>query len=179
MSSTHVLAAVFKAVNDMLNSRLKSRNVHSEIVFDLSPTNNVRCLSSRSRSHLTCFVQIADSYRRFGVTDNTTSLLAIKVGTGPIDRAADASSKDTGQKISLQSVTEHLKANIEGQGLDFTDEELSQLTDMAAVNKVYKLGTPNKPKATAAAKQNEEPDKMEERQEAETAILAIIALKGS
>lgn len=41
LSTTHVLASVFKAVNDMLNGRLRSRNVHSEIVFDLSPTNNV------------------------------------------------------------------------------------------------------------------------------------------
>jgi len=37
----HVLAAVFRAINDMLQSRLKSRNVHSEIVFSLSPNNNV------------------------------------------------------------------------------------------------------------------------------------------
>jgi EKC/KEOPS complex subunit CGI121/TPRKB len=37
----HVLAAVFRAANDYLNNRLKSRNVHSEIVFALSPNNNV------------------------------------------------------------------------------------------------------------------------------------------
>jgi EKC/KEOPS complex subunit CGI121/TPRKB len=37
----HVLAAAFRALNDYLNDRLKSRNVHSEIVFSLSPNNNV------------------------------------------------------------------------------------------------------------------------------------------
>jgi EKC/KEOPS complex subunit CGI121/TPRKB len=41
LSMKHVLAACFRAVNDMLNGRLRSRNVHSEIVFSLSPNNNV------------------------------------------------------------------------------------------------------------------------------------------
>lgn len=41
LSSRHVFAACFKAVSDMINGRLKSRNVHSEIVFSLSPNNNV------------------------------------------------------------------------------------------------------------------------------------------
>ena len=41
LSRNHVLAACFRSINDMLNDRLKSRNVHSEIVFSLSPNNNV------------------------------------------------------------------------------------------------------------------------------------------
>ncbi|KAI9872347.1 MAG: hypothetical protein M1830_001747, partial [Pleopsidium flavum] len=40
VSTTHALAAVFRAVNDLLNGRLRSRNVHSEIVFSLSSNNN-------------------------------------------------------------------------------------------------------------------------------------------
>lgn len=48
LSRTHVLAAVFRALNDYLNGRLKSRNVHSEIVFALSPNNNVRMKSLSS-----------------------------------------------------------------------------------------------------------------------------------
>lgn len=42
LSRAHALSSVFRAVNDYLNERLKSRNIHSEIVFSLSPTNNVR-----------------------------------------------------------------------------------------------------------------------------------------
>jgi len=49
LSTTHILAAVFRAVNDLLNARLKSRNVHSEIVFSLNSSNNV-CLRSSSQS---------------------------------------------------------------------------------------------------------------------------------
>lgn len=41
VSKIHALAASFRAVNDLLEDRLKSRNVHSEIVFSLSPNNNV------------------------------------------------------------------------------------------------------------------------------------------
>lgn len=48
LSTTHILAAVFRAVNDLLNARLKSRNVHSEVVFSLGSSNNV-CLQSRSQ----------------------------------------------------------------------------------------------------------------------------------
>jgi EKC/KEOPS complex subunit CGI121/TPRKB len=44
ISTSHVLAACFKAVSDSLNGRLKTRNVHSEIVFALSPNNNVSLL---------------------------------------------------------------------------------------------------------------------------------------
>lgn len=42
LSRTHVLAACFRAITDVLHARLKSHNVHSEIVFALSPNNNVR-----------------------------------------------------------------------------------------------------------------------------------------
>lgn len=41
LSRSHVLAACFRAITDSLNNRLKSRNVHSEIVFALSANNNV------------------------------------------------------------------------------------------------------------------------------------------
>ena len=40
-----MLAAVFRAINDMKHDRLKSRNIHSEIVFSLSPNNNVGLLA--------------------------------------------------------------------------------------------------------------------------------------
>lgn len=41
LSTTHALAAVFRAANDYGNGRIRSRNVHSEIVFALGPNNNV------------------------------------------------------------------------------------------------------------------------------------------
>jgi len=43
----HALAAAFRAVNDLIEGRLRSRNVHSEVVFALSPNNNVSLLGLR------------------------------------------------------------------------------------------------------------------------------------
>ncbi|KGO71914.1 Kinase binding protein CGI-121 [Penicillium italicum] len=66
LSRAHATAAVFRAVNDYMHNRLKSHNVHSEIVFSLNPTNN-----------------ITESFRRFGITDSTKDLLVIKVSVSP------------------------------------------------------------------------------------------------
>ncbi|KAJ5174896.1 EKC/KEOPS complex subunit [Penicillium canariense] len=66
LSRAHALAAVFRAVNDYMNNRLKSRNVHSEIVFSFNPTNN-----------------IAESFRKFGIADSTKDLLVVKVSVTP------------------------------------------------------------------------------------------------
>ncbi|KAH9828485.1 EKC/KEOPS complex subunit [Teratosphaeria destructans] len=63
LSRNQVLGACFRAINDMLNGRMKSRNVHSEIVFSMSLNNN-----------------ISESFRRFGVGDSTQDIVAIKVG---------------------------------------------------------------------------------------------------
>ena len=52
LSTTHILAAVFRAATDMANKRMKSRNVHSEIVFALSPNNNVGFHDPRCQSQL-------------------------------------------------------------------------------------------------------------------------------
>jgi len=41
LSRAHVLAACFRAVNASISGRLSSRNMHSEVVFSLSPNNNV------------------------------------------------------------------------------------------------------------------------------------------
>jgi EKC/KEOPS complex subunit CGI121/TPRKB len=57
VSRVHALAAVYRAVSDLLGGRLRSRNVHSEIVFSLSPNNNVSAfvlleIVSTSRTHV-------------------------------------------------------------------------------------------------------------------------------
>ncbi|KAJ5163278.1 uncharacterized protein N7500_005108 [Penicillium coprophilum] len=66
LSRAHATAAVFRAVNDYMHNRLKSHNVHSEIVFSMNPTNN-----------------ITESFRRFGISDSTKDLLVIKVSVSP------------------------------------------------------------------------------------------------
>ncbi|KAL2350780.1 kinase binding protein CGI-121-domain-containing protein [Cryomyces antarcticus] len=145
LSVGHVLAACFRAVNYMNHNRLKSRNVHSEIVFSLSPNNN-----------------IAESFRRFGITDTTTSVLAIKVATN--------------DSITASAVQEHLSRNVEGDSIPFSDE----------VKKIYKLDSPpagggkkGKAETKYSGALNGMVDEADERREMEVYLLGIMALKGS
>ena len=59
LSRNHVLTACFRAINDLINNRLKSRNVHSEIVFAMSPNNHV-CTIKRHLNYITCIDYHAD-----------------------------------------------------------------------------------------------------------------------
>ncbi|KAL1632768.1 hypothetical protein SLS58_011315 [Diplodia intermedia] len=166
LSTTHVLAAVFRALNDQLNGRLRSRNVHSEIVFSLSPNNN-----------------IADSFRRFGVQDTTTALLAIKVPTD-------------GLPLSAAQVQAHLSESVEGTAVPFTDDSLAEFSDLARIRKTYKLDAAlpsqkgkNPPKKrkqpngvahlNGSATDEAPPSPSDDRKEMEVCILGIMALKGS
>ncbi|KZZ88427.1 protein cgi121 [Ascosphaera apis ARSEF 7405] len=109
LSRTHLLAATFRALNDYLHNRLKSNNVHSEVVFALSPNNN-----------------IAESFRKFGITDTTKDLFIVKIAT---------SSEITHDKIAA-----HLQEHIQGTAVEPTDENLSKITNIDKVKKTYKLG---------------------------------------
>ncbi|KAL6253404.1 hypothetical protein RBB50_001128 [Rhinocladiella similis] len=94
LSTTHILAAAFRAMNDYLNERLKSHNVHSEIVFSLSPNNN-----------------IGEAFRRFGISDLTRTLLVLKVATTPgVTRdsvAQHLSAHVKGKEIPFDDATLH------------------------------------------------------------------------
>ncbi|OOF96013.1 hypothetical protein ASPCADRAFT_207361 [Aspergillus carbonarius ITEM 5010] len=143
LSRTHLLSAVFRAVNDFMNGRLKSRNVHSEIVFSLSPATN-----------------IAESFRKFGITDATKDLLVVKVSVTP--------------EITHESVAAHLGENVEGSPVPFDDETLSTISDIAKIKKAYKLGALN----TAPPNQaNGTHDSGMRR--LELSVLGAIALRGA
>ncbi|RHZ55519.1 EKC/KEOPS complex subunit CGI121/TPRKB [Aspergillus thermomutatus] len=134
LSRTHILSAIFRAVNDYLNGRLKSRNVHSEIVFSLSPANN-----------------IADSFRKFGITDSTRDLLVVKVSVTP--------------DVTHDLVAAHLQQSIEGCPVQFADETLSEISDVSKIKKAYKLG--------ALSAQDEEKRRLE------LSLIGAIALRGA
>ncbi|KAI9371644.1 kinase binding protein CGI-121-domain-containing protein [Aspergillus egyptiacus] len=139
MSRAHALSAVFRAVNDYLNNRLKSRNIHSEVVFSLSPTNN-----------------IADSFRKFGISDITSSLLVVKVSVTP--------------DITHESVAGHLAQNVEGTPLPFDDGSLSGISDIAKIKKAYKLGSlPSAPSGQVDGG----------KRQLEVSVLGAIALRGA
>ncbi|APA09305.1 hypothetical protein SS1G_12090 [Sclerotinia sclerotiorum 1980 UF-70] len=147
LSKLHILAAAYRAINDALEGRLKSRNIHSEIVFSLSMNNN-----------------IAESFRRFGITPSTTSLLVVKV--------APAS--------SAPQISEHLSSSIEGEAVPFEDETLSKMTDIARVKKLYKLNACGGGGGGKKGGANGVSEKIQdERKELEIMVLGAMALRGA
>ncbi|KAE8345819.1 hypothetical protein BDV24DRAFT_124787 [Aspergillus arachidicola] len=143
LSRAHVSSAIFRAVNDYLNERLKSRNVHSEIVFSFSPTNN-----------------IADSFRKFGISDSTKDLLVVKVSVTP--------------EITHDSVAAHLTQSIEGSPVPFNDETLSKIADVTKIKKAYKLGAlPSAPAGQVNGAGNGDNGRLE------NSIIGAIALRGA
>ncbi|KAI9260576.1 kinase binding protein CGI-121-domain-containing protein [Phascolomyces articulosus] len=103
MNVLHILLAVNRAVHDEQNNQIKSHNVHSEIVVDLSPT-----------------VNIAQAFRRFGLTDDTKDLLVVKVG-------GDAS-----------EVEKEMRENVKGDLVALN--QLEQIRDIKKIKKYYQVG---------------------------------------
>ncbi|KAG9254780.1 kinase binding protein CGI-121-domain-containing protein [Emericellopsis atlantica] len=124
VSRLHLLSAVFKAVTSASNDVLKTPNVHSEIVANLAASNNVRN-HAHSVIQMTDAPQIAEAYRRYGVSTATKNLVAVKV--------AENGSPSTEQ------IAEHLAKNVEGTQVPATDEKLASTADMSKVFKYYKL----------------------------------------
>lgn len=65
--------------------------------------------------------QIAESFRRFGLGDDSRNILAIKVGGDP------------------EAIDKHLGENVEGDLVPFSDDILASMSDPGRVKKVYKI----------------------------------------
>ncbi|KAL6912688.1 hypothetical protein ACHAP8_011203 [Fusarium lateritium] len=112
VSRLQLLSSVFKATLTAVNGALRTPNVHSEIVCNMSSSNN-----------------IADAYRRYGISPSTKDLVVVKV-TFPGEGA---------EPLSQDQIWEHLKTNVEGEAVSITDEQISTATDVPKVRKYYKL----------------------------------------
>ncbi|RYP77197.1 hypothetical protein DL771_001246 [Monosporascus sp. 5C6A] len=117
ISRLQVLSAVYKAITIQLGGNMKTPNIHSEIVCSLSPTNN-----------------IAEAYRRYGITPSSRDIIIVKVLI-----AAGAESTGDQGRAGARDVEAHLREHVEGTGVPFSDEVLSRATDWAKVRKYYKL----------------------------------------
>ncbi|CCF33986.1 hypothetical protein CH063_01062 [Colletotrichum higginsianum] len=139
VSRTHILAAAFKAVTAKVDGSLKTPNVHSELVASLSSANN-----------------IAEAYRRFGISPSSRDVIAIKISSPTAVPSAE-------------EVEQHLRENFQGTPVPFTDESIATSTDWAKVRKYYKLnGLP----WLDAIK-----DETERREQLETLVLGAMALR--
>ena len=143
--------------------------MHSEVVFSLSPNNNASTSQSPTPpSHLTFRCkQIAESFRRFGISPQTTNLLVVKV-SAPSSPA------------STEAIQSHLTQSVEGEQIEFSDAELQSMTDVARIKKIYKLnnsaGVNGQAKGNAV---NGDVRAGDENKELEMLILGSMALRGA
>ncbi|KAL7792085.1 kinase binding protein CGI-121 domain-containing protein [Trichoderma ceciliae] len=144
VSRIHLLSAVFKAVNNSVSGILKTPNVHSETVVSLSSSSN-----------------IADAYRRFGVSPSTTDLFVVKI-TFPSDSNPVPASPAT--------ISQHLRDNVQGDVVPATDDSIAAITDVRTVRKNYKLN--------GLAWLDAIKDELVKREEVERLVLGGMALRG-
>ena len=95
------------------------------------------------------YLQIAESFRRFGITDDTKHVLAIKVGQG--------------EQRTQTSVKNHLEEHVEGKSVAFTDSNIARLHDLPRLRKIYKFDIPKDGQLSVAT----------------SFVLGTMALKGS
>ena len=76
-------------------------------------------------------VQISESFRRFGVSETSKHILAIKVGG------------------NFTHIEEHLTENVKGTRVPFTDSQIAQIQDESRLHKVYKIETASRAEAEA------------------------------
>jgi EKC/KEOPS complex subunit CGI121/TPRKB len=132
-------------------------------VFRLSPNNN-----------------IGESYKKFGLSDSTTTLIAVKLPLAPGPEGKDWA---IDENISNESVSQHLGSVVEGTSVAIGEkgDELGEWCDIEKVRKVYKLGGDGGAKKgkKGAVVNGDGAVKKDERREMEVVILGTIALKGS
>jgi EKC/KEOPS complex subunit CGI121/TPRKB len=123
-------------------------------------------ITSLKTYQLTNSKQIAESFRRFGISPTTSSLLIIKVST------------PTSPFTSVQ-VQEHLSKVIEGTQIPFSDDEIGQMTDLARVRKIYKFNAAGGGKKANVVNGVDGKSEEEERKELEVLVLGTMALRGA
>tara|TARA_R110002003_G_scaffold140_24_gene12905 strand:+ start:2684 stop:3229 length:546 start_codon:yes stop_codon:yes gene_type:complete len=160
LSQPHLLTSTFLSLHSILTSRQKTRTPHSELVFRLSPNNN-----------------IGESYKKFGLSDTTTSLIAVKF---PLRPSTSETAKEwiLDESVTNESVSKHLGDVVEGTsvGIGERGEELGAWCDVEKVRKVYKLSDGGKKGKKGAVNGDAGRD---EKKEMESVILGIMTLKGS
>ncbi|XP_018556042.1 EKC/KEOPS complex subunit TPRKB [Lates calcarifer] len=84
-----VLVAANKAVHLQKIEKMKTRNLYSEIIFNLSPTNN-----------------ISEAFKRFGISDGDDSVMVVVVHNKDESQLlTDIVAKVDGQQVSVEDIS--------------------------------------------------------------------------
>ncbi|XP_076008295.1 EKC/KEOPS complex subunit TPRKB [Genypterus blacodes] len=89
VSPFQVQVAANKAVHFNKSGKMKTRSLYSEIIFNLSPTNN-----------------ISEAFKRFGITDGDASVLVVLVHEEDESQLVSGiAAKVDGQQVSLKELS--------------------------------------------------------------------------
>ncbi|KAG0299353.1 hypothetical protein BGZ97_003765 [Linnemannia gamsii] len=102
MDVFQLLLAATKAAHDNETGKLATQTISTEIIYNLSPSKN-----------------IAESLKRFGISEDTTSLIAVKIGG------------------NADEIMEEMSRTVEGNLVSFS--KLDQEKDMVRLRQYYKI----------------------------------------
>jgi EKC/KEOPS complex subunit CGI121/TPRKB len=112
---------------------------------------------------------IGESYRKFGIADDTKSLIAVKLSLTP--------------ETTSESVANHLRGVVQGESIDIGErgEEIGAYADLQKLDATYKLGPVGgaKPGGGKKGAVNGTAPEDDKRKEMEAVILGMMTIKGS
>ncbi|RPB00832.1 CGI-121-domain-containing protein [Choiromyces venosus 120613-1] len=114
LSATHLLAAIFQATrNELVSGKRRTRNVHSEVVYCLGGNNNIK-----------------EAYKKFGVTEETKDVIAVKIAYGSGEYWCER-----------EEVEGNIRRVIGEEGVMevYNDEVAKRVVDVDKVRKYYKI----------------------------------------
>lgn len=93
-----VQVAAQKALAQQEHGKLITKSLHAELVYNMSGSRHVSCLHDGCITHMlqshiihSCFLQISESFNRFGVTDSSQHLLVARFDGEPAQVGAGQS----------------------------------------------------------------------------------------
>ncbi|XP_022081002.1 EKC/KEOPS complex subunit Tprkb-like [Acanthaster planci] len=96
--------------------KMQTRNINSEVLFNLSPTNN-----------------ISASFKRFGLTQEDTGLLAVTLDDASLDKMLAVESSVDGCAVSLDDLASFTDESLIKQVYKIQEEELRVCSVLDAV----------------------------------------------
>ncbi|GAA5823652.1 hypothetical protein JCM11251_000712 [Rhodosporidiobolus azoricus] len=120
-SRLHVLTAVTQALVARAEGALKTKTLHSEVLWMMEPGTN-----------------ITDSLKHFGLCPSTRSLLLVHIASSPSSSSSSTKSSDEAADI-LRRMEELVGEGSKLQSLDLLGKLPEGGTDEKGLRKVYKL----------------------------------------
>lgn len=111
ISLEQIYSAYYKVMQDSSYNTMKSRTLHTEFIYALSPFKN-----------------IMDCLNKFGISKKSDALLILKIVR-----------KEHATERFFQSELDNIKQIVDGELIPLSDENLQKIADIDTITKNYKL----------------------------------------